>query len=63
MAAFPTTFIIDRRGEVREIYTGFTGTVTGQYYDDYVKKFNGQLDQLIAEPNPYDAKFTSIAAR
>jgi peroxiredoxin len=62
MAAFPTTFIIDRRGEVREIYTGFTGTVTGQYYDDYVKKFNGLLDGLIAEPNPYDAKLTSTAA-
>ena len=42
---------------------GFTGTITGKYYDDYVKKFNGLLDQLIAEPNPYDAKFTSIAAR
>jgi len=62
MAAFPTTFIIDRRGEVREIYTGFTGTVTGQYYDDYVTKFNGLLDQLIAEPNPFDQKLTSAKA-
>src|SRR5688572_27213117 len=61
MAAFPTTFIIDRRGDVREIYTGFTGTVTGQYYDDYVTKFNGLLDQLIAEPNPYEQKkLTSV---
>lgn len=62
MAAFPTTFIIDRRGEVREIYTGFTGTITGKYYDDYVSKFNALLDKLIAEPNPYDAKLTSTAA-
>lgn len=55
MAAFPTTIILDRKGEVREIYTGYTGTVTGKYYDDYVKKFNQLLDQLIAEPDPYAA--------
>ncbi|HEY8506744.1 MAG TPA: TlpA disulfide reductase family protein, partial [Steroidobacteraceae bacterium] len=53
MAAFPTTFIIDRKGEVREIYTGYTGTITGKYYEEYVKKFNALLDELIAEPNPY----------
>jgi len=53
LAAFPTTFIIDRKGEVREIYTGYTGTITGKYYEDYVKRFNQLLDQLIAEPNPY----------
>jgi peroxiredoxin len=53
MAAFPTTFIIDRKGEVREIYTGYTGTITGEYYDAYVKKFNTLLDELIAEPDPY----------
>jgi peroxiredoxin len=63
MAAFPTTIIIDRRGEVREIYTGFTGPVTGKYYDDYVVKFNELLDTLIAEPNPFEqAKLTSVAS-
>ena len=54
MAAFPTTIIIDRAGRVREIYTGYTGEITGEYYKDYVKKFNKVLDQLIAEPNPYE---------
>jgi len=53
--AFPTTIIIDRKGEVREIYTGYTGTVTGKYYDDYEKKFNRVLDELIAEPAPETA--------
>ena len=38
MAAFPTTFIIDRKGEVREIYTGYTGEITGEYYKDYVQQ-------------------------
>lgn len=50
--AYPTTIILDRKGEVREIYTGYTGTVTGKYYDDYVAKFNKVLDELIAEPAP-----------
>lgn len=54
--AYPTTIIIDRKGEVREIYTGYTGTVTGKYYEEYEKKFNKLLDELIAEPAP-----TSIA--
>jgi len=50
--AFPTTIIIDRKGNVREIYTGYTGTVTGKYFDDYETKFNKVLDELIAEPVP-----------
>jgi len=50
--AFPTTIIIDRKGDVREIYTGYTGTVTGKYHEDYEKKFNKVLDALIAEPAP-----------
>jgi peroxiredoxin len=56
LAAFPTTFVIDRKGEVREIYTGYTGTVTGSYYENYVSKFNQLLDRLIAEPNPYETQ-------
>jgi peroxiredoxin len=55
MAAFPTTILIDRQGEVRQIYTGYTGEITGDYYKDYVKRFNTVLDELIAEPNPYAA--------
>ncbi len=65
--AFPTTIIIDRKGEVREIYTGYTGTVTGKYYKDYEKKFNALLDQLIAEDAPVTASVnngkTSVASR
>ena len=57
--AFPTTIIIDRKGEVREIYTGYTGTVTGNYYKEYEKKFNKLLDQLIAEEAPVTASISS----
>lgn len=52
MMAFPTTIIIDRKGEVRQIHTGYAGKVTGKYYDEYVKKWNQYLDALIAEAAP-----------
>lgn len=60
--AFPTTIIIDRKGDVREIYTGYTGTVTGKYFEAYEKKFNKVLDELIAEPVPQLAAVASSAA-
>lgn len=60
MAAFPTTIIIDRKGEVREIYTGYTGEITGQYHESYVAKFNALMDELLAEPPPQ--KTTTVAA-
>lgn len=50
MMAFPTTIIIDRNGVVRQIHTGYTGEVTGDYYKNYVEKWNKDLDELIAEP-------------
>jgi peroxiredoxin len=60
MMAFPTTIIIDRKGNVRQIHTGYTGSITGKYYKDYVKKWNKTLDQLIAEPVP--AQYQSAVA-
>jgi peroxiredoxin len=56
MAAFPTTIVIDRKGDVREIYTGYTGEITGEYFKDYVRKFNENMDALLAEPVPADAR-------
>lgn len=50
--AFPTTIIVGRDGKVKEIHTGFSGKGTGQFYDDYVKKWNADLAKLIAEPLP-----------
>jgi len=61
MAAFPTTIIIGRDGKVREIYTGYTGTVTGEYHQDYVARFNSLLDGLIAEPDPYAASASTAS--
>lgn len=52
MIAFPTTIIIGRDGKVKQIHTGYTGEVTGKYFKQYVKKWNKELDKLIAEPVP-----------
>ncbi|PWV54275.1 peroxiredoxin [Chitinophaga sp. S165] len=54
MMAFPTTIIIDRKGDVRQIHTGYTGEVTGNYFKSYVEKWNEDLDALIKEPAPQD---------
>lgn len=52
MIAFPTTIIIGRDGKVKQIYTGYTGEVTGKYFKKYAKKWNKDLDKLINEPVP-----------
>ncbi len=47
--AFPTTIIIGRDGKVREIHTGFSGKGTGVFYEEFVGKWNKELDLLLAE--------------
>jgi peroxiredoxin len=46
---FPTTIIIDKKGKVRNIHTGFSGPGTGQYYIDWAQDFNLLIDKLVAE--------------
>jgi thiol-disulfide isomerase/thioredoxin len=47
--AFPTTIIIDRRGRVRKIHTGYSGPATGEHYTQFVDEFIRTIDQLLAE--------------
>ena len=47
--SFPTTIIIDKKGVVRSIHSGFSGPGTGVHYRNYVKKFEETMGQLIAE--------------
>lgn len=47
--AFPTTIVIDRRGKVRTIHSGFTGPATGQMYVDYTNKFEATINELLKE--------------
>ena len=46
---FPTTILIDKRGNVRQIHTGFSGPGTGKYYDEFTDDFNRLVDKLLAE--------------
>ena len=49
--SFPTSIVIDKKGNVRRIHTGFSGPATGKYYTRFVENFNLLMDDLLAE-NP-----------
>jgi len=46
---FPTTIIIDKKGDVRRIHTGFSGPGTGVYYTQFIDEFERLTDDLLAE--------------
>jgi thiol-disulfide isomerase/thioredoxin len=46
---FPTTIFIDKKGNVREIHTGFSGPGTGEHYEAFKKEFNSLVNNLLAE--------------
>lgn len=47
IAAFPTTIILDRKYNVKSIYTGFNGPATGKEYELYKKKTESLLTELL----------------
>lgn len=47
--AYPTTIILDKKGNIVKIYTGFSGPATGKYYEDWMKDFNTEIDRLVSE--------------
>ncbi len=47
--AFPTTIIIDKKGEVRKIHTGFSGPGTGNHYTEFTEEFEKLIDDLLKE--------------
>lgn len=49
VVGFPTMIVIDKKGTVRQIHTGFTGPGTGKYYDAFVEDFNRLIDKLVTE--------------
>ncbi|MEP7168242.1 MAG: TlpA disulfide reductase family protein [Bacteroidota bacterium] len=45
---YPTTIFIDKKGNVKRIYTGFTGPATGKYYEKYKDDFEGYISKLLS---------------
>jgi thiol-disulfide isomerase/thioredoxin len=47
--AFPTTIILDKKGKVRKIHTGFSGPGTGKYFEEYKAGFEKLINDLRTE--------------
>lgn len=47
--AFPTSVLLDRRGKIRKIHTGFSGPATGSHYEEYKKEFTALVEELLKE--------------
>lgn len=47
--AFPTTIIVDKKGLVRTIHTGFSGPGTGKHYTDFITEFEKRIQLLLKE--------------
>ncbi|KAA2239765.1 TlpA family protein disulfide reductase [Chitinophaga agrisoli] len=46
---YPTTLFVDKKGQVKEVHTGFSGPGTGEHYEQYQKDFNHLIDELLKE--------------
>ncbi len=49
LSGYPTSFLIDNKGVIKEIYTGFNGPATGVYYDLFKEEFEEIIRKLITE--------------
>jgi thiol-disulfide isomerase/thioredoxin len=49
VVAWPTTIYIGKDGNVRKIYTGFSGPGTGSEYEEFKQEFNETVNSLLNE--------------
>lgn len=47
--SYPTSIIVDKKGEVRYIHSGFDGPATGKPYEFYTRKFDSIINTLALE--------------
>lgn len=47
--SYPTTLVIDKKGVVRKIHTGFNGPATGEVYEEFKNEFDALVKTLEAE--------------
>ena len=48
--AYPTLFVIDRKGVVRTVHTGYAGPATGAYHEEQDRELTTLVDSLLDEP-------------
>ncbi len=46
---FPSSIILDKKGKIRKLDTGFNGPATGNHYLVYKKEFEETIDKLLKE--------------
>jgi peroxiredoxin len=49
--AYPSMFVIDRKGVVRAIHTGFAGPATAAHHDEQNRELGELVDTLLREPS------------
>ena len=49
VVAYPTMIVLDRKGEVRQVHTGFNGPGTGVHYDEFRASFRALINELLEE--------------
>ncbi len=54
ISSFPTTIVLDKKGNVRKIHTGFSGPATSTY-DDFVKEFTELIEGMCLVGTPAEA--------
>lgn len=47
--AFPTLVFIDKQGYARYVHSYFTGPATGEFYEEFDRRFNAIVEMLSAE--------------
>jgi peroxiredoxin len=48
--AYPTLFVVDRKGLVRTVHTGFSGPATGIHHEEQNRELTALVDGLLEEP-------------
>ena len=47
--SYPTSIVVDKKGKVRYIHSGFDGPATGKPYEIYTRKFDSIITNLASE--------------
>ena len=47
--SYPTAILLNKKGKIVSIHTGFYGPGTGNYYEEYVKETRVKIERLLEE--------------